>query len=50
MANDALDLNEVGSNIIQLTDGSKNNPLAIIYLYLLIFIYAEKHKHALLYI
>lgn len=35
--------NEVGSNTIQLTDGSKNNPLAIIHLYLSTHLYMQKN-------
>lgn len=52
LENDALNPNEVGSNIIQLTDSSENNLLAIIYLYLSthIYIYKKMYKHALLYI
>lgn len=43
MANDALDPNVVGSNVIHLTDGAENNLLTIIYLHLHLFIYPYIH-------
>lgn len=43
LANDALDPNVLGSNIIQLTDGSENNLLAIKYLYIYLLTYICKN-------